>query len=325
MRNLYNKPRTSVRDNVLHVHVWSSRLFCFGLLKLLFRFGKYTCVLAIIGGIIWGIQQIIQRAFYDNPEFTLQVVDINPNSAIDEIDFVKVTGINLRANLFRIDIPAITKCLKSLPQVADAQVERRLPGTLVVHVTARNPRAWIACPDAGIPVVRQVGAMLVDDNNIAYPCAARQFASAAKLPIIILPARATETITMGEKIRQPELQRCLQVLAITGESAADSQVWIDSIKQANVWSLALTTSDGATATLGLVDQARQVSNLRAALRHAENKGYAIETINLIPKENVPITVNTGPPPKAIPVVEPPPQVLRQGRHPGDSKTPHKRE
>ncbi len=45
-----------------------------------------------------------------------------------------------------------------------------------------------------------------------------------------------------------------------------------------------------------------MESLRAALDHAGAKGYAIDTINLIPKYNIPITVRDGAtPPKAIPV------------------------
>jgi hypothetical protein len=321
-----SKASNSARSNVLHVRVWSARLFCFGLLKFLFRFTKYACVLAVLGGIGLAIKLGIQRAFYDNPEFTLQVVDLNPNPAIDEIDFVKITGINLRANLFRIDINAITHSLAKVPQIADVHVERLLPSTLVVRVTARKPRAWIASPDAGIPATRNIGAMLVDYNNVAYPCSERQMASSAKLPIIVLPSRAKDPITLGDKIRHPELQRCLRLLTTVGEAEPESLAWIESIKQVNAWSLALTTRDGTVATFGLGDHLRQMSNLRAALKHADNKGYAIDTINLIPKENVPVTVSNGAaPPRAIPVAEPTPAASNRDRRPRDLKSPLKRE
>jgi hypothetical protein len=321
MRRHTSKARNRARSNVLHVRVWSPRLFCFGLLKCLYRFSKLACVLALLGGVGWGVQQGIQRAFYDNPDFRLQAVDLNPNQAIDELDFVRITGINLRANLFRLDLKAITKSLTSMPEIADARVERRLPGTLMVRVTARTPRAWIACPDAGLPAARKAGAMLVDFHNIAYPCCARQLEAASKLPVIVLPARDNEAIVPGQKILQAELQRCLRLLTSTGEGEPESPHWIDTIQQANVWSLDLTTVGGTIATFGLGDHARQVSNLRAALRHAENKGYAIATINLIPKENVPVTVSTGaPPPRATPVAEPTSQAIRQDRRSRDLKT-----
>jgi hypothetical protein len=321
MRRHTSKARNRARSNVLHVRVWSPRLFCFGFLKCLYRFTKLACVLAVLGGLGWAVHQGIQRAFYDNPDFRLQAVDLNPNQAIDELDFVRISGIDLRANLFRLDLKAITASLTRLPEIAEARVERRLPGTLMVRVTARTPLAWVACPQAGIPATRKVGAMLVDFHNIAYPCRARQLETASKLPIIVLPARDNEAIVAGRKILQPELQRCVRLLTSTSEGEPESRDWIDSIKQANAWSFDLTTVGGTVATFGLGDHARQVSNLRAALRHAENKGYSIATINLIPKENVPVTVSSGePPPKAIPVADPPKKTIRQDRRSRDLKT-----
>ena len=285
-----NKSRSIARDNVLHARVWSSRMLRIGFFKLLFRSFKPLCLLALLGGSAWGVRLGVRWAFYDNADFRLQAVDLNPNPAIDELDFVKLTGIDLRSNLFRLDREAIAKSLAALPQISAARVERQLPGTLVVRVTARTPLAWIACPDAGLPAARQVGAMLVDDHDIAYPCPARQFEAAGALPIILLPARDKEAIAVGKKILQPELQRCTRLLTSARASDPDAGHWIDSIKQANAWSLALTTREGTVATLGLGDHARQMANLRAALNHAETKGYVIATINLIPKENVPVTV-----------------------------------
>jgi cell division septal protein FtsQ len=333
MRRKSNKSRNGARNNVLHARVWSTRMLRIGIFKFLFRCAVPVCVLALLGALGWGIQQGLQRGLYNNPDFRLQVVDLNPNPAIDELDFIKITGIDLRANLFRLDLPAITARLTSQPEIAAATVERRLPATLVVRVTARTPLAWIACQDAGSPAVRKAGAMLVDGHNVAYPCPPRQLEVADPLPIIVLPARDKEPIAMGKPIQQPELQRCLRLLATCGEGDPEAPRWIDSIKQANAWSLALTTREGTVATLGLGDHARQIANLRAALKHATNKGYTIATINLIPKENVPVTVvgttavadtagttdSEAPPPRAIPVAEPTPLTNRQDRHARDLK------
>lgn len=306
--------------SVLNEPIWTLRLFWIGLTKFLVRGAKLSFLLAIIAGIGWGVHVGVQRAFYDNPDFNLQTVDINPNQAVDDMDFTRITGIQPHTNLFKINVKAVTKQLVSLPDVADAHVERRLPGTLLVRVSARVPRAWLACPAAGLPAERKVGAMLVDFNDIAYPCSARQLEAAAKLLIIVLPAKDNTRIAVGEKIRHPELQRCIRLLTAIRDSDPEALLGIDSIKQVNAWSLALTTRSGTVATFGLGDHARQVSNLRAALNHAAHKGYAIATINMIPKENIPVTVsNKPPPPRAVPVATSAAQEPRQGRRSADLK------
>ena len=302
MRHHTNKSRNADRHDVLHARVWSPRMARIGFFKLLFRSFKPLCLLVLLALAGLGIRYGLRRALYENPDFCLQSIDLNPNSGIDELDFVKLTGINLRANLFQIDCKALANCLRKVPQLADAQVQRQLPGTLVVRVTARTPRAWISCPAAGIPRIRAAGAMLVDEHDIAYQCPPHQLETAAALPIIALPARNKQPITSGKKVLQPELQRCLRLLASANENDPDTPQWIDSIQQTNAWSMCLTTRGGTAATVGLSDHTRQLTNLRSALRHAQTHGYVMATINLIPRENVPITIaNPNPQPPPAPV------------------------
>ena len=318
MRRKSSKSRYRDHSKVLHAKVWNLRLAWFALVKLTFRLTQWAAVLTVVVALGWGVKLVLQRALYDNPDFRLQIVDLNPNQAIDENDLVQITGLDLNANLFRLDLKAITQRLALRPEIETVAVERHLPGTLLVRVTARTPQAWLACPDAGLPAAREVGALLVDRNNFAYPCPPRQFETAAPLPVIVLPARQADPVTSGTKLRHPELAHCRRLLTVALAADPAAPRWIDTIQQANAWSLLLTTTDGLAATFGLGDHERQVANLLAARVHAQRRGYAMATINLIPKENVPITVSTEPaPPRAIPVEEPSAAEIREDRHASD--------
>jgi hypothetical protein len=316
-----SKARHRDHDRILRVNGWNLRIAWFAILKAAYRLTQVAVVLALIGAIGWGVKAIIQHALYDNPDFRLQVIDLNPNQAIDENDLVCITGLDLAANLFRIDVEALTQQLADRPEIETVSIERHLPGTLVVRVTARTPYAWLACPDAGLPAERRVGALLVDQHDFVYPCPPHQFENAAPLPVIVLPARRTEPITSGDRLRYPELAHCRRLLATAKETDPTAPYWIDTIRQVNAWSLLLTTTDGIAATCGLGDHARQIANLLAARAHAQRRGYAIATINLIPKENVPITVSSeAAPPKAVRVEEPDATEIRQDRRARDLKT-----
>jgi hypothetical protein len=85
--------------------------------------------------------------------------------------------------------------------------------------------------------------------------------------------------------------------------------------------LLLVTREGTSAIFGLGDHDRQIRSLRAAMDHSSQKGYAIDTINLIPKHNIPITLrNEAPAPKAQPVAEPTAGELREDRRSRDLQT-----
>ena len=303
MKRKTTKHRRPSRQSVLEVRVMSPRIAWFGFLKLAGKFTKIACVLAALVGIGWGVWRGIQHAFYQNPDFRLQVLDLNPNPVIDELGVAATAGIDLTANpsLFDVDVKEAERKLKSLPAITDARVERHLPGTMMVRVIPRSPKAWITCPVAGLTESRREGAMLVDHDGIAYPCPALQVESAATLPVIELPDAPDHPLKACGKIKHRQLEYCFLLLDAAREADPEAIQWIESIKPVNEWSLLLVTQQGTAATFGLGDHARQIGSLRAALDHAGEKGYLIDTINLIPKYNIPITLrNESAPPKAVP-------------------------
>ena len=316
-----SKIRRHSRSKVLEVRVMSPRIAWHGLLRLTGRTLKFTIILAVVSGIGWGVWQGIERAFYKNPDFQLKVIDLNSNSVIDEAGLADIVGIDPPPSLFDIDMDEVTAKLEALPGIAEAKAERHLPGTLVIRVVARTPRAWISCSQNSSSQVRQSGSLLVDSNSIAYPCPALQLEAAMKLPMIHLPDSEKFPIAAGRHLGHPELVHCFRLLDSAFAADPESIHWIDSVKQVNAWSLLLVTRQGTSSTFGLGDHERQIHNLRIAMDHSNQKGYTIDTINLIPKVNVPITLRSEvPPPRAIPVAELSAEEIRDDRRSRDVKT-----
>jgi hypothetical protein len=306
MKHKTTRNRRQQRQSVLEVRVMSPRIAWLGVLGFLGLVVKVGCVLAVLCGIGWGVWRGVQHAFYQNPDFRLTVIDLNPNRVIDEFGVAEVVGIDLAdcPSLFSIDVERTRNKLKALPAILDARVERHLPGSLVVRIVPRTPKAWISSPDLGVAEVRRAGAMLVDQEGFAYACPELQVESAIALPVIELDASDDALIAVGETIRHPALRHCF--LLLDSARAADPQAvrWIDSVRQVNDWSLELRTSGGTRAVFALGDHPRQIASLRAALDHASEQGYVIDSINLIPKYNIPITVRDETPPRAIPIAPP---------------------
>lgn len=313
--------RQRSRMKRLEVRVMSPRIAWFGFLKLCGRSVKYTLILAMVGAAGWGVWLGIQRAFLQNPEFQLRLVQLNPNEAIDETDVVKTASIDLRANLFELDTDTIRERLAARPDLAEVSVERRLPSTLSVQVKARTPRAWIAASGSDVSTVRHPGGLLVDPTGFVYPCPALQWETSRDLPVILVPTTEEgKALAAGAIATHPELQRAFRLLSVAIECDPEAPRWIDRIEQTNLWSLQLTTRSGTVATVGLRDQQRQMEDLATSLDHASRQGYGIATINLIPERNIPITTrDEAAPPRAIPVQEPTHQEIREERRSKDLK------
>ena len=305
--------------NVLEVRVMSPRIAWFGFLRFFGMLAKLACLAAVLTGIGWGVWRGIQYAFYQNPDFCLRVIDLNPNPVIDEPGLVEFLGIDLTADpsLFVIDAGEASEKLMELPAVTDARVERHLPGTLMVRIAARTPKAWLRCEEQAHQP-REAGGLLVDHHKVAYPCPELQLDDAAALPVIDL---ADAPPAIGRKVENPSLDHCLRLLDAARSADPEAVRWIETIRQANEWSLELVTRQGTRATFGLGDHERQMRSLRDALDHAAEKGYVIETINLIPKYNIPITVRgESTPPRAVVVSPPPPPGGGQSRRERDLGT-----
>ncbi|MCF7731788.1 MAG: FtsQ-type POTRA domain-containing protein [Akkermansiaceae bacterium] len=298
------KSKAQNRSRLLRANVWSIRTLWHSTLKFAFRLTLILLGLAALGAAGWGGKVALDRLFYDNPDFRLQAIQLNSNEAINERDLVTITGLDLDTNIFRIDIKEITRRLLAQPAIKDARIERQTPGTLIVQVTTRTPRAWVACPDRGLPADRRPGGFLIAFDGIVYPCPKLQFETAASLPVILIAPDPDHPIAPGKTLRHPELANCSHLINTARDQHDHGLEWIDSVKQTKPWSLTLTTREGTIATLGLREHARQLSYLHAAIAHAHKKGEKIDTINVIPRETVPYTVSTAAPPRAIPVAEP---------------------
>lgn len=315
MRRKTSRTHRRTRQSVLEVRVMSPRIAWHGFLKLLGGLTKLACLLAVLTGIGYGIWRGIQHTFYNNPDFRLQVIDLNTNPVIDEAGLIELAGIDLtvETSLFDVDVDETKRRLEALPALVEARVERHLPGTLVVRVSNRSPSSWVAVTGSDLSRVRHAGGLLVDLDGYCYPCPPMQLQEAQKLPIILLTANDQHPLEAGRTITHPQLERCVKLLNAAREADAQSPRWIQSIRQANDWSLRLVTRQGASATFGLSNHAVQIEKLQAALDHAAKKGYLIDTINLIPKFNVPITVRReNRPPRAIPVSGQPVRVTGPG-------------
>lgn len=315
-RNATRHHRTT-RQNVLHLRIVSPRIVWFGFLRYTGKLFKLSVLLLLLAGLGWGAWRGIEHVFYQNPDFHLKVIDLNPNPVLDELGVAELAGIDLSKSpsLFEIDVARTLERLNALPAITEAKVERHLPDTLVVRVTPRTPRAWITTQETAQDT-RRAEALLVDTLGIAYPCPASQLEALTSLPVIHLTADPGHELLAGKPITHPSFRHCLSLLEAAREADSQSHQWIDSIRQANNWSLLLTTRSETKATFSLGDHASQIDRLRASLDHAAEKGLTIGSINLIPKFNIPVTLGRETPaPRAIPVVseEPPPTVDRHNR------------
>jgi hypothetical protein len=293
-------PRREVR--VLRAHVMSPRIFWFDFCRALAIVVRILLVAALVAAAAWGLWKGIERGLLNNEEFALQHLVLNENPVLDEARFYATTGIGPEATLFDCDPGTLEAKLSGLPEIAAAGVRREFPGTLEIEIRARQPVAWIA--GEGMPARDPDGGMLVDRHDILFPCATGHLPEAAALPVIALGPSAPPP-QVGEAVDHPDYLRGMRLFRTARKIDPEAADWIDEIRQHRPWGSLLTTRGGTEATFGHRDIERQVGDLLAALAHARERSARIATIRLVGKRNLPVTFHQPPPPRAIPVEEPP--------------------
>jgi hypothetical protein len=289
---------------VLKSEVMSPRIAWISFLGAIRTLTKIAMAIGLLLAAAYGIRTAIEHTFHRNPDFQLKAINLSPNEVLDEAELVELLEIDLAANIFDVDVDELESKLTAQPAIAAARVERNLPGTLDFRLTTRKPAAWIACPEEGFPATRDIGSLLVDHEGFTYRCPAGQVDLNQSLPILALSKNEDHPIRVGKNLNHPQYTETLRLLKSVVSQSPNELRAVDTISQANAWSLNLVTRGGTTATFGLGDHARQLEYLGRALDHARRKGYGIGTINLIPRRNVPITLSVDtPPPRAIPVME----------------------
>jgi hypothetical protein len=306
MKRATSRHRRAHKTQVLQVRVMSPRIAWFGFLRLLGKTLKVSLILAALVGVGYGLKEGIMQMFHRNPEFQLRLIDLNPNPVMDELSAAERMGIDLRKrpSLFEINLKECERRLQAVPEVSSARVERHMPSTLFVRIIPRVPQVWIAKQGESADTARLQGAILLDKAGNPYCCPASQLEETKNLPVIYI---ADDPAAIGPQSPETEhhtVAVCLRLLKAACKADPTALRWIDSVRQANEWSLELVTRQGTVATFSLGDHERQMRQLRAALDHASTKNYEIATINLIPKYNVPITLRGESAPRAIPVIDP---------------------
>ncbi|MBI3751310.1 MAG: FtsQ-type POTRA domain-containing protein [Chloroflexi bacterium] len=121
------------------------------------------------------------------PALAITRIEVSPLSWTDHDDLLQRLGVDPGINAFLLPTDDLAERLGEIPSVADARVEVRLPDTLSVTVTERQPiLAW------------RVGdvTFLVDREGMLFALASKAGGSAATLPTI-LDGRAASKVILG--------------------------------------------------------------------------------------------------------------------------------
>ncbi|MCE0497771.1 MAG: FtsQ-type POTRA domain-containing protein [Methylacidiphilales bacterium] len=243
-------------------------------------------VMIVVVGVAFrvGLGLLLDYALYDNPHYTLQKIDIEPEGHFTVHAIRQATGLETGQNLWSLNLPRIAKDLETLPYVSNAQVERHFPDRMTIIIHER------------VPVVKIVG-LSVDlgtretfyldrDCVVLKP---RDDEQVSQLPEVVGLPNGLE-LEPGVRLDQPGLRGALEILdAIKHSSQLNTSIDIRSIDLSQPLSITMTTTQQTAITFRLDCIDQQLQRLQQILERFGADQPALRTVDLTPDRYVPVT------------------------------------
>ena len=286
-----NKRLTSDRDQrkkyfVTGVVKRGSNATWIGIRSWISRLVKVVALAAIAGGIYYATTQGWRKFFWKNPDYALRDIHFTTDGSLTREQACLTAKLKTGENIFSYSVTAVRDALRTLPQVESAEVTRYLPNRIEIVVYERRPTAWLASGNSA----REEPTHLLDSRGMVFQ--PRHIPHEFKtLPTI--GGVQTEDLEPGKPIRKAEVVAALELLKRTRETGTFKVMSIDVSK---AYCLVATDQKRAQLTFGLDDIADQLDRLSAVRGEATLIGQEIQTINLIPKRNIPVTFMQPAPP-----------------------------
>jgi cell division protein FtsQ len=102
---------------------------------------------ALVAGTSVGVAWVARRHVMTSARFAITEIAVSGNDHRPTEAIVAESGLQIGANVFVADLDAARSHVLGDPWIAEASLARRLPGTIVVHVTERRAAALAALGD----------------------------------------------------------------------------------------------------------------------------------------------------------------------------------
>lgn len=253
---------------------------------------KWALGLIIIICFLALLKVTVQEAILKNPQFALRDVAVQTSGPLTVEKIVRATQLTQGDNLLTINMRALHTRLRQLPPVKEVSIERDFDaGLMTLRITQRIPMAWLDCPKLGMIAGRPEVGYLLDHEGVPFPCDVVTD-SLLTLPVIRYPGLAHKTA--GVALQDLQLTAALQLLKELESRFENGQPQARSIEVQTPYSMVASFTDKSEITFGIDDLELQLARLDRVRVEARQRGWEIETLNLLARQNVPITFRQPP-------------------------------
>jgi cell division protein FtsQ len=232
----------------------------------------FLAVPVLAAGLIWGGLEAWQALFVENDFFQICEIEITTDGTLGAGHVQEYAKVRKGLNLFAVRPAEIRDSLLLVPVVANAQVGRRLPDTLVIEITERVAVARLGRPGAGTPLA-------VDSTrHVLGPSSVR-----ASLPVIL--GVRDKGMRPGDIVSDPMMEQALLILDLCNQSVMRAEMEVATIDLSDEEQVEVGLVSGERVLLsleGLRDKLPQLPVMRAVAR---DKGLHLAVYDMTVSRN----------------------------------------
>lgn len=211
---------------------------------------------ALAAGLAWGGHAAWRAMFAENEFFEIRQIEVTTDGDLGAENILEYARVRKGLNLFAVRPEDIRGSLLSVPVIANAQVGRRLPDTLVIEVAERVSVARLGRPGSGSPLAVDA------TGHVLGPSSVR-----ATLPVVL--GVRDNGLRPGDVVNDPMLKDALKILEICNQAAMRQELAVATIDVGSEEQIEVGLMSGEQVLLSrgqLEEKLRQLPIMRSVAR-----------------------------------------------------------
>lgn len=255
------------------------------------------CLLAYLGG-----QSIVHRFFFENSDYNLSRITIQPEGYLTVEDFQKITTISLGTNLFLLDLEKAETELRKISELKNVRISKQYPDSLLVELEIRKPVAWVS--EKGWEETTSELTLLVEADGSLFQS---QHPPADYYGLPVICSVNVDQLQHGDLLAKKDLEEALNLIA-TRNFSPWSTFDLLAVDIRRSYALEVIGKEGLRVLFRPENYIEQLSRLQRLLDYSNESGRKMEFVNLFPTKNTAVHfLMASLPPQSVNEFSPSPQ------------------
>jgi len=233
----------------------------------------------------------VRESFLNNPQFSLKQVIVKTDGSLTAQKIVRTSALTTGTNLLTVNMHDLQRRLMELPQVRSVKIQRDYKGRLTLKVDQRQPVAWLECAKLGLLPGRPDVGCFIDDEGVTFPC---EVVTPAYLALPVIKHDALNQNVPGVAMTDLPVKSALKLIKELQERFEQGAEELRSIDIQKAYAMTAVFADQSQIIFGVYDLAEQLTRLDRIRLEARHRSWRIATLNLLVKQNVPVTFRDAP-------------------------------